>query len=267
MDDGVADHGQHPPHLPVAAFIDRQLDLGLRLGRGFRRDGVPLSLCRRLRGGHRPPPRPPRDALDRLVLEHPAQMNILRRRGGAVIQHHAARQPGEVLRRGDAVYDGAVRLGDVMLRVGQLVEEVTVVGQKDQPFGVGIEPPNRAQHRLAGKVDQVRDQSRGVGVAARADHAARLVQGQVIPTGRRAHDVAVERDLVRRRVDAGAEFGDDLPVDADAAFLNPRFAGPARADPGGGEDFLEPLAGRRRGGGWFFRPGLCGSGAFGARRF
>ena len=115
--DGVADGGEHPAHLPLAALKDGQFDFGLRL----------LFGVRFVTG-----------------LDHPPDVDVFGGRGGAVVEHQALRQPrqGGLVR--DAAHDGAVRLGDVVLRVGQMVQKVAVVGQKDQAVRVGVQPPDRA---------------------------------------------------------------------------------------------------------------------------
>lgn len=165
------------------------------------------------------------------------------------------------------MHDRPVRLGNMVLRVREFIEKVAIVRQEDQPLGIRVETPHRAQHRIAHQVHKVRHQSGGVDIAARADDAARLVQRDVIAPGGRAHDMPVKCDLVFGGVYFGAEFGDDLPVDADAALFNPRFAGPARADSGGGEDLLETLPRPRGVGRWISGFGSAGRDVFSSRRF
>jgi hypothetical protein len=248
----VSDRRQHPADLAVPAFKDGQFDDGLRLGGRFRHGG-----CRRDQAisprSHIPPissvpgrgcglpARTPRDSGRVFRLEHSLDMDILGRCRRSVFQHDPFREPCQCLGLGNAVDNRPVGLGDMMLRVCELVEKVTVVGQKDQAFGVGVESPDGAQQRLTGKVNEVGDQPGSVDIAARADDSPRLVQRDVVAAGRRAHDMPIESHFVFRRIDFGAELGDDETVDSDAAFFDPDFTRPTGADPGGGEDFLQPF--------------------------
>jgi hypothetical protein len=55
----------------------------------------------------------------------------------------------------------------MVARMGQLKQKIAVIGQKDQPFTVLIEPPHRAQHRLPADVDQICDQTPCMGIRTR----------------------------------------------------------------------------------------------------
>ena len=253
--DGVADGGQHPAHLAVAALEDGELDFGVGLRRRGRRIGgnhvAPRSCgpavaflgARRTRGRPRPT-----NTLRRLGADNAAHDDVLRRRGEAVFQVHAARQFVQGGGVGDAAHVSAVRLGDVVLGVGQLVQKVAVIGQEDQTLRVRVQPPDRAQHGAAGQFNQFRDQPGRVNVAAGADDVARLVHGDVIAPLGGPHPAAITDDDIARGVHLDAELGHDLAIDPDASLLNPLFAGPPRGDPGVRQDLLEPFACGRVGG-------------------
>lgn len=126
-----------------------------------------------------------------------------------------------------------------MARVRHLEQKVAVVGKENQAFAVGVEPSDGAQHRFALQVYQLRDEPSRMNVFARADDAARLVQGDVVAALGRAHRAIVERDFLRFFVHLRSQFRHHLPVHAHAARFNPLFARPPRPDSGPGEHFLQ----------------------------
>ncbi len=209
--DGVAESRHHAAHLPVAALIDGQL--------------------------HFPLPRAVR------VLLAAQQANILGGLCHAVVQQDAAPQTSERIFAGNARHGDSIRFRDMVTRMRHLEQEVAVVGQKDQAFAVGVEAANGTQHRLAADVYQIRHHLARVAVrvGARRDNPLRLVQRQVVTLQRRTHNPAVKQNFVRFGVYFRAKLGDDLPVNANPALGDPRFARPPRADPGGGEHFLKPF--------------------------
>ena len=207
--DGVADGGQHSPHLPVAPLIYGQFD--------FRRPFALLTFRR---------------------AEGADDSHSLGGGRRAVVQGHAARQTAQVVGIGDARDRGAVGLGDVVARVGQSVQELAVIGQENQSIAVGIETAHGAQQGLVLKVHQVGDDARGVDVGAGADDSARLVQGNIIPLFGLDDGAAVERHLVRLRVNLRTQLGHDLAVHPHPPLLNQGLARATRADAGGGEHFL-----------------------------
>ena len=84
---------------------------------------------------------------------------------------------------GCALVTSPVDLGDVGLvhlvrRVRQPLREVAVVGEQDQPGGVGVEPAD-VEEPLGPVGDQVGQRAPALGVGHRRDHAARLVEHQV----------------------------------------------------------------------------------------
>ena len=104
--DGVAERRQHPAHLTVAAFINGQLHFSL-----------PCAA---------------------LVLLATQQAHILGGPGHAVVQHDSAPEPPQCLFAGNARNGHAVCFWHMVARMGQLEQKIAVVGQKDQPFTVGV---------------------------------------------------------------------------------------------------------------------------------
>ena len=212
LGDRMAERGHHAAHLPVAAFVNGQLDIGLPAG------AVGACLA-------------------------PQQPDILGRPGQAVVEHDAPAQALQSVFGRDAGDGNAVRFRDMVARVGQLEQKIPVIREEDQPLAVGIQPPDRPQHRLAADVHQIRDHLPGVAVrvGARRDYSLRLVHREVVALQRRPHDPVVEQNLIGFRVGFRAKLGHGQSVNFDPALGDPRFARPPRADPGGGEHFLQPF--------------------------
>lgn len=144
--DRVAQSRHHAAHLPVAAFVDGQLNVRLTA----------------------------RAVRVRLASQ---QADVLGGPRHAVVQHDAPAQPLQSVFGGNAGHGNAVGLRNMVARVGQLEQKVAVVGQKNQAFAVGIKPSDRPQHRLSADVYQVRHHLPGVAVrvGARRNNPLRLV--------------------------------------------------------------------------------------------
>ena len=207
--DGVADGGEHPAHLPVAALVDGQLDLS---------DAGPVY-----------------------VLLAAQQADVFGRASQAVFQHDPFAETRQGVGIRNALHLDPVGLGDVVARVGQLEQEVAVVGQEDQALAVGVQAAHGPQHGIAADVNQFCHQPPGMRVGARRDDPAWLVQGEVVAPAGRAHDASVKLDSVRFRVYLRPQFGHDQAVDADAPLGDPLLTRPPGTDPGGGEHFLQSL--------------------------
>lgn len=93
-----------------------------------------------------------------------------------------------------------------------MVHEIAVVGQEDQPLGVGVQATG-GNETDAGQIDEIRHFARGVPVPNRGHVAHRLVQNHVMALGRRGpNGLAVEGEHLRVRIDARAGNRDDLAV-------------------------------------------------------
>ena len=118
--DGMTKRGHHPAHLPVAALVNRQLELRLP-GAAF-------------------------------VLLASQQPDILGRLRHTVVQHDSAPQTLQGIFAGNAGNRDPVGFRDMVALVRHLKQKVAIIGQKDQAFAVGVQTPDRAQHRLAADV-------------------------------------------------------------------------------------------------------------------
>jgi hypothetical protein len=107
----------------------------------------------------------------------------------------------------------AVDLLDVVPGVRQKMRECAVVRQNQQPFTVPVEPTDGID--AAGQaVDERAERSPPLGVIARADNVARLVEEDIDQRLAR-HDLSVEGDRVCGRVDAHPLPRDGRAIDAD----------------------------------------------------
>ena len=112
---GVADSRQHAAHLPVAPFKDGQLYLRAAVvGRFFFRARAWTRRAGGNTGAHRP------------------DGDVFCAAREAVFQHQARAQTPQGVRGRHAAHFRPVRFGDVVLGVRHLVQEVAVIGEKDQ---------------------------------------------------------------------------------------------------------------------------------------
>ena len=162
--DRVAERLHHTAHLPVAALINSQFQSG------------------------------PSGSVS--ILFAPEQTHILRRLGQAVVQHDPLAKPLQGIGIGDALHFHAVRLRDMVARVGHLEQKIAVVGHKNQAVAVRVQPSHGPQHGLPADVHQVCHQPPGVRVGARRDYASGLVQSQIIAPRGLPDDLPIKLHLV-----------------------------------------------------------------------
>jgi hypothetical protein len=99
----------------------------------------------------------------------------------AGLELDAALQPGDLPRARPAREPHTIRLVDPVARVHEVVRQLAVVREQQQPAGVGVEAPDR-EHAPAGR-QELRDRAAALGVVERRDDADRLVQGEVAVLG------------------------------------------------------------------------------------
>jgi hypothetical protein len=119
--------------------------------------------------------------------------------------------------------------------------ELTVVGQQQQPLGVGVETSDVEEPGVA-ICDEVGERGSPLRVTHRADDACRLVEHQIDQVGSRLDAHPVDLDDRVRRVDAQALLMDDSAVYLDAALVDQLLARAATAHPGRGQDTLQAYA-------------------------
>ncbi|HTE54103.1 MAG TPA: hypothetical protein VK698_24785 [Kofleriaceae bacterium] len=160
-----------------------------------------------------------------------AQVVHLGRAGqGAVLQPDPAPHRLHVGRPHLAAELHVIGLLDVLLRRLQRGRQVAVVGQEQHALAVVVEPTDRL-HRDREVVQVLHHGQAALVVRDRRDAPLRLVEHaveQLLRVGR----LAVDRDLIDRRIHRGAELGDRLAV---------------HAHPPGGDQVLRLAASRHAG--------------------
>src|SRR5205814_7653239 len=132
---------------------------------------------------------------------------------------------------------------EAVTRMHQTVGELAIIGEKEQPRAVDVEP---ADCNPAARRQPRKDRRPPGGVAARDELAFRLVVHEDAP-GALASDIdraAIDGDGVARRR-AIAELG-DAAVEGYPPGVNPRFDFAPRAEARGREQLLEALSLRCR---------------------
>ena len=128
----MAQGGEHAANLPVTALENRQLDFRL------------------------PHPVHP------IALVTAAKPDVLCRLGRAVFKVDPSAQDIQRFLGRNAADLRPIGFRDMVARVSQTVQELAIVGQKDQSFRVNVQSPDRAQHRLVAQVHQIRHEACGM---------------------------------------------------------------------------------------------------------
>ncbi len=190
---------EHAAHLALSAFMDGNLDPGVRL---FFPDLLEFS-----------------------------------GRGLAVVEKDAPFEALNCFFVKHAFDLRKIGLRQLMFGMRNQVRKIAVVRQDQHALGVEIQPA----HRIYAYLDAFQQVLYG-GPALRVGHGRNIprwfVQHKVGLRLFWIDELAVNLDVVVRRVGLGAEFGHDLAVHAHPAFGNKLFSGSARCHPGGGYDLL-----------------------------
>jgi hypothetical protein len=165
-----------------------------------------------------------------------------RGRGPAALNHHAAPQPLERPVVGYAAHARVILALDLVARVQQARRDLPVVREQQQAFRIVVEPAHRVDV-LPDAGQQVEDRRPAFRILPGRHVAARLVEQDVAVARRPAHTLAVDADVVAGRVGSRAKLEDGDAVHRDPAVHNQRLRRTSRRDAGGGEDFLETVAG------------------------
>jgi len=160
------------------------------------------------------------------------------RRGQAVLQLDSLPEAADGTGRRRPFDRGQVLLLHAVRRVGEAVGQVTVVGEKKQSLGVGVEAADREDAGLVGH--EVEDGWTALRIAGRRDNAARLVEEVVDEVSGGRDGDAVDLDPLASRIHPTAQRR-HFAVDRDAAVLDEDLARPPAAEAGASEKLLEPL--------------------------
>jgi hypothetical protein len=199
-DNRTADVIEHATHLAFPALMDRDLDPGIHL----------LFAD----------------------LSHPGRCGL------AILQEHALFKHADLAVGEHSLYLGKVRLGELVLGVGDQMRKVTVVGQEQKTFRIVIQPPHRVDPHLDA-LQQIVHHGPALRIGHGRDESGRFVQHDV---GRRLLGIdqfAVHLDVIFRGISLGPQLGDHLTVHAHSAFGYKLFRGSAGCDPGGRYDLLQ----------------------------
>jgi hypothetical protein len=147
-------------------------------------------------------------------------------------------QAADFARVGDALDLYQVGLRMLIARVGQLVSQLAVIGQQQQPFAVLVQPTDGKE--ALGHLNQLETRRVfGARVLARKV-AGRFVQHDIAVTFRDDRPT-VHADVGPDRVGLGPQLSHDATVHRHPAGRNQFFARPARTKARLGEDLLQTL--------------------------
>ena len=121
----------------------------------------------------------------------------------------------------------------------QVLGEVTVVGQDDQPGSVGVEATD-VEKALRAVLHQIAQVPAAVGVRHRRDHSAGLVEHQVDVLADRRQSPPLDPHDSVSRIDLGAQSGHDFPVDLDKSGEHQLFTLAPRGHSRLREQLLQP---------------------------
>ena len=128
--------------------------------------------------------------------------------------------------------------GDVGAGFGEFLREGAIVGEEEEAFAGVVEAANGID-AFGERAEELHDGGAAFRIADGGDVAFGLVEHEIEEALGRLDGFAVDGDGVGVGIGFGAEFGDDLAVEGDAAGGDDFFGFAAGGDAGGGEDFLE----------------------------
>jgi len=118
--------------------------------------------------------------------------------------------------------------------------EIAIVGEKDEA-GVGVVEGADRIHALGKAAEEIAKGSAALGIGEGGNDFGRFVEREVNVILFGFDEAAGGFDLVFRGIGFGAEFGDDLAVDAHLSGEDELLGVTARGDAGVGDDFLEAV--------------------------
>ena len=199
LDPFESDHGmshvvEHAPHLALPAFVDRNIDPGVRF---FLPDFPDLG-----------------------------------RRGLAVLQENACFERRDRTIFEHALDLHQIGLGKLMLGVRDQVSEIPVIGQEQQSLGIVVQPAHRV-HADFDAFEQIVHRGPSLRVGHGRHKARRFVQHNISRRLLGIDEFAVDLDMVFGWVGLGPEFGHDRSVHPHPALGDKLFRSAARCDPRG----------------------------------
>ena len=213
---GVPHRAQHAAHLPVAAFVDAHLHDRAVGGAARQRARVLAGHLLGVQGRHL-------QHLQGTLLLRALQHPHLGRQRGAVVQHDAVAQGGQLPLRERALHQRQVALHHVPARTQKRVPQFAVGGEQQKSRGVAVQAAQGKQAGIAVQRDQVGDDPVGVVVLHGGHVAQRLVQHEHDVLFQQARRRAVHLHDVVRRIHLRAHFRDGRAVHPHPAGSDERF--------------------------------------------
>ena len=131
-----------------------------------------------------------------------------------------------------------ISFGDVRGGLGELLGEGAIVGEEEKPLAGVVEAADGID--AGGEIaEELHDGGTSFGIVDGGNVAFGFIQHEIDRRLDGLDGFAVNGDGVGVGIGFGAEFGDDLAVDGDAAGGDEFLGFAARGNAGGGEDFLE----------------------------
>ena len=158
----------------------------------------------------------------------------------AVLQDKTGGKGGHVVRRGVSLVAGKIDLGDLFFRGNEPVEQVAVIGEKQQALGVLVQPSHGPQAGAEGRGQVVHD--RGAGVLRGGDAPGGLVEHPDLPGGS-ADGFPVQGQGVFGRVNMPGTVFFHKSIDLYPSGLQKCFYGGAGTGSGVGEGFVQSFHG------------------------
>jgi len=118
--------------------------------------------------------------------------------------------------------------------------EIAIVGEKDEA-GVGVVEGADGINAFGKAAQEIAKGAAALGIGEGGDDFGRFVEKEIDVIFFGFDEAAGGFDLVLGGIGLGAEFGDDLAVDAHLARENELLGVAARGDAGVGDDFLEAV--------------------------
>ena len=123
-----------------------------------------------------------------------------------------------------------VGLWDVKSRMGEVMSEFSVIGEKQKPKGVKVEPANRVQSGV-NILDQIRDQRSSFRIVQGTDGAEGLVQHQIMFPGGQRDFFSVHPNVILSPECRYAQCFDRFSVNRDFAAKYPLIGFSSRCQP------------------------------------
>jgi len=199
LDPFEPDHGmshvvEHAPHLALPAFVDRDIDPGVRF---FLPD-----------------------------------LSDLGRRGLAVLQKDSCFQRRDRTVFEHTLDLHQIGLGKFMLGVRDQMGKIPIIRQEQQALGIVVQPADRVYADLDA-FEQIVHRGPSLRIGHGRHKTRWFVQHNIRRRLFGVYEFAVDLDMVFVWVGLGAQFGHDRPVHPHSALGNKLFRSAARCDPRG----------------------------------